>query len=152
MLNKLKDFFNNELMLNSSAKNKEQNTYSLQQACALLLMEVSRADFEQSVTENDEIKQQLQSLFDLSDDKLQELFVFSQEASRDTTSVYPFTSMINDNYNYDEKVNLLKLMWKVAYIDNELDKHEESTIRAVADLLYVSHGDFIKVKHEASGE
>ncbi|MFT5277767.1 MAG: putative tellurite resistance protein B-like protein [Glaciecola sp.] len=152
MLNKLKEFFNNELMLNSSGKNKEQNTYSLQQACALLLMEVSQADFEQSDTEKDEIKQQLQSLFDLSDDKLQELFAFSQEASRDTTSVYPFTSMINDNYNYDEKVNLLKLMWKVAYIDNELDKHEESTIRAVADLLYVSHCDFIKVKHEASGE
>jgi uncharacterized tellurite resistance protein B-like protein len=150
MLNKLKDFFNNELMLNSASKSRRQRTFSLQQACALLLMEVSRADFEQSSVEKEKIKQQLKSLFNLTEDKLQELIAFSHETSKYTTSLFPFTSMINDNYTYDEKVNLLQLMWKVAYVDNELDKYEESTIRAVADLLYVTHADFIKVKHEAS--
>lgn len=151
MLKKLKDFFNNELMLNDAERGRAQQAYSLQQACALLLMEVSRADFEHSEFEKVEIKRQLQSLFKLSDEKLDELVTFSQELSKETTSVHPFTSMVNEHYSYAEKVNLLQLMWKVAYVDNKLDKYEESTIREVAELLYIAHSDFIQVKHTASG-
>jgi uncharacterized tellurite resistance protein B-like protein len=63
--------------------------------------------------------------------------------------MHPFTSMINDNYEYDQKVNLLTLMWKVAFVDDNLDKYEEAMIRKIADLLYISHRDYIKVKHIA---
>lgn len=150
MLNTLKEFFKNELLI-SSSKNARQE-HSLEQVCALLLMEVSNADFEQSELEKEKIQQELRSLFSLSDDELAKLYEYSKEASADTTSVHPFTSILNDSYDYDQKVNLLKLMWKVAYADNTLDKYEEALIRKVADLLYITHSDFIKVKHAAEEE
>jgi uncharacterized tellurite resistance protein B-like protein len=152
MINKLKEFFKHEIAFNTSGGSKEQQQHSLEQACALLLMEVSNADFEQSDVEKEKIKQVLQSLFSLSDEKLAELFEYSKQASKDTTSVHPFTSMINDSYEYDQKVNLLGLMWKVAYVDDELDKYEEAVIRKVSELLYISHSDYIKVKHQAEDD
>jgi uncharacterized tellurite resistance protein B-like protein len=150
MLIKLKEFFQTEIAFNTSQSTNAQQQYSLEQACALLLMEVSNADFEESSLEKEKIKQTLQSLFDLSDEKLAELFERSSQASKDTTSIHPFTSMINDNYEYDQKVNLLRLMWKVAFVDDNLDKYEEAVIRKVADLLYITHRDYLQVKHSAA--
>ena len=37
-------------------------------------------------------------------------------------------------------------MWRVAYADGRLDKYEESLIRQVAELTYVSHSDYIRLK------
>jgi uncharacterized tellurite resistance protein B-like protein len=37
-------------------------------------------------------------------------------------------------------------MWELAYADAELDKYEEYVIRKVADLIYVSHSEFIRAK------
>ena len=36
--------------------------------------------------------------------------------------------------------------------DGEADSHEEQLIRRVSELLYVSHGDFIRAKLAALGE
>ena len=46
----------------------------------------------------------------------------------------------------DEKVSIVKSLWIIAYADSSLAPLEESTIRQIADLLYVPHSDFIKTK------
>ena len=50
---------------------------------------------------------------------------------------------------YDDKVQLITSLWKVAYADGDLDKYEEHLIRRVADLLYVPHDAFIRAKLSA---
>ena len=146
MLRKLTDFFSQELQI----KDKTNPDKALQRACAMLLMEVSRADFVFSSAEKDKVTALLKSLFDLSDAELAELVEYSETKSEENTSMYPFTSLINDNYSYDQRVNLVGLMWKVAYADSNLDKYEDSVIRKVADLLYLRHSDFVKTKLAAS--
>lgn len=146
MLKKIKDFFNAELQLTT----KKDPQQALQHACAMLLMEVSRADFEVSASEKTKVMKVLQSLFGLSNETLAELMTQSETSSAENTSVYPFTSLINENYEYEQRVNLLGMMWKVAYADGDLDKYEDSVIRKVADLLYIRHSDFVKTKLAAS--
>jgi len=41
-------------------------------------------------------------------------------------------------------------LWRLAYADGNLDKHEEMVIRRVASLLYVTHEDFIAAKLAAT--
>ena len=53
---------------------------------------------------------------------------------------------VNLHFSADEKFELIKHMWHIAFIDNELDKYEESLIRQVADLIYLPHSQFIKAK------
>lgn len=142
MLRKLKDFFTAELQ----TKEKKDPTKEIQKACALLLMEVSRADFELSEVEKAKVSKLLKSLFDLSDEMLAELIQYSESKSTESTSVYPLTSLINEHYEYEQKIHLLSMMWKVAYADGDLDKYEDSVIRKIADLLYIAHSDFVKTK------
>jgi uncharacterized tellurite resistance protein B-like protein len=146
MIKKLKDFFASELQPDTN-KDPEK---ALQRACAMLLMEVSRADFDISKSEKDKVTKLLKSLFDLSDATLAELVEYSEDKSEKHTSVHPFTSLINEHYEYEQRVNLVALMWKVAYADGDLDKYEDSVIRKVAELLYIRHSDFVRTKLEAS--
>jgi uncharacterized tellurite resistance protein B-like protein len=37
-------------------------------------------------------------------------------------------------------------MWRVAFADGHLDKHEEGIIRRVADLLHLRHSEFMQCK------
>jgi len=142
MISVLKEFFKK----NASKDTEESKEEKLQQACAALLIEVMRADYEQNEEETEKISALLQNTFKLSDAQLKKLMTFSEQAGRETTSVHPFTSLINEHYEYDERVHLIELMWKVAYADGNLDKYEDNIIRKVSDLLYIRHSDFIKAK------
>jgi uncharacterized tellurite resistance protein B-like protein len=142
MLVMIKEFFTKELDTDKTASKQTK----LQQACAGLLLEVMRADFDQTEQEKEKIQALLQSTFDLSDPELNALMEYAEQGGKDTTSMYPFTSLINEHYDYDKRVNLIQLMWKVAYADGNLDKYEDSIIRKVAELMYIRHSDFIKAK------
>ena len=61
-------------------------------------------------------------------------------------SLYDWTSSINESYDYEQKKDLIKLLWDVAYADGRIDKYEDYTIRKISELLYVKHSDFIRMK------
>ena len=67
----------------------------------------------------------------------------------ESTSLYEFTRVINDNYTPQQKLQLISAMWVVAYADGNLDKYEEHLIRRVAELTYVAHEDYIRAKLRA---
>lgn len=142
MLDKLKELFTAELQTKDQAAPEK----ALQRACAMLLMEVSRADFELVPSEKNKVIALLKSLFNLSETELAELVQYSEVKSEHNTSMYPLTSLINEHYEYEQRVNLISLMWKVAYADGDLDKYEDSVIRKAAELLYIRHSDFVKTK------
>ncbi len=43
----------------------------------------------------------------------------------------------------------MELLWRIAYANEALHRHEEYLVRKVADLLYVPHSAFIATKHKA---
>lgn len=147
MLSKLIAYFNNELQTETD-ENKGQK---LQEACAVLLIEVSKADYDESSVERDTIRSLLTSGFNLSEQKINELLQLAQNESDGATSMYPFVKLINENYEYQQRVELVSKMWQVAYADNELSEYEDFIIRKIADLLHVSHSDFIRTKLEQAG-
>ncbi len=66
--------------------------------------------------------------------------------SKDSVSFYEFVEDINKNYSKDEKLNLLKFMWKMAYADNKLDVDEERLIRRMADMIKIKDMEVLKLK------
>jgi uncharacterized tellurite resistance protein B-like protein len=82
----------------------------------------------------------------LSGEQVDELIRLSRDEVAEATSLYQFTREINTHFNADQKMNLLTAMWRVAFADGYLDKHEESIIRRVADLLHILHSDYIRCK------
>ena len=146
MLDAIKSFFQEHLEATGEQANEEDR---LQLACAALLIEVAKADTQRDAVEIDTLRLLLQSRFKLSETTLNELVRLAESESDSATSLYQFTKLINDAYSPAQKVLLLEWMWQVAYADGRIDKYEEHLIRRIADLLYLSHRQFIQAKLKA---
>ena len=48
--------------------------------------------------------------------------------SENSVSFYEFVHDINKNYSKEEKILLLKFVWKIAYADGQLDVNEENLL------------------------
>lgn len=150
MLASIKQFFNSYLEIdNGEVPGSEEQTIHL--ATAALLIEVTKADFELTEQESGAVIETLRDCFELDPVTLDSLLKLAEEELHQSHSLYQFTRMINDYYNYDQKLELIACMWRVAYADGDLNKYEEHLIRKVAELIYVSHKDFIRLKLAASG-
>ncbi len=145
MLAKIKAFFDSQLADESGEMSEDRRRL----ACAALLIEVAVIDQEFDDRELKSLQSLLISQFGITDDECEALISLAHNESEDATSMYQFTRLINDQCSNEEKFQLLKGMWIIAYADGELDKYEEYIIRKVTDLIYMSHGDFIRAKHEA---
>ncbi len=142
MINTIRKFFkSNE---SSKSDNLEGNQDEL--AYASLLIEVIKSDDHFDQREHDELLNILSTKLSIDEKALGELSELAQKKSDESTSLYEFTREINDKYQYEEKVQLIEDLWRIAYSDERIDKYEDYVIRKVADLVYVTHSDFIKSK------
>jgi uncharacterized tellurite resistance protein B-like protein len=121
----------------------------LQLASAALLIELTRADNQVDHSETKKLLAILQQRFNLPEIELEELVTLAGQQNQEATSLYEFTSLINENFDVREKSQLILNMWEVAFADGRVDRYEEHLIRKVSDLLHLSHKDFITGKQVA---
>ena len=124
----------------------EAQTHSLELASAALLFEISRADADISSLEIDQIAAAMRQTFDLEEDELAELMAAADNAVGDAVSLYDFTGVVNERFDRIQKIQLIEMLWRVAFADDELDQYEEYYVRKIAELLHVSHKDYIRTK------
>lgn len=147
MLNAICRFFDTHFCQDDSPE--ASNETRLQLASAALMIELIRADRQFDQSETDAMLAILKDRFSLDQSALDELMALAEEEAKEATSLYQFTSLMNEHFEYPDKVLMVLNMWEVAYADGRIDRYEEHLIRKVADLLYLSHKDFITSKQEA---
>jgi uncharacterized tellurite resistance protein B-like protein len=146
MFNKIQQFF--DAFLNENSQDKIPLDQQLQLACAALLVEITHADEKVTGEEETALHQILRKRFGLDDKQQTRLLSLAKEKKQKATDYYTFTSLINEHYDQQQKIRLVKDLWQVAYADDELDKYEEHLIRRLAELLHVPHHEFIRTKHQ----
>ena len=151
MLQSINSFFDKYLSKTDESATSEEAVDKIHLASAALMIELCKADLSIDDSETRKISSILQNKFNLPVDTLEELFNLAQQEADEATSVYQFTSLINEAYDQSEKIALIQDMWEIAFVDGNLDRYEEHLIRKVAELLYVSHSDFIKTKLAVKG-
>ncbi len=149
MWNDLKRFFEDKLSLSESQNDPTAQQHKLQLACAALLFEVMKADFNIDTEEQESLRQLLTGQFSLSNAELDELILLAGQENEQATSLHQFTRLINEQYTLDDKYQLVCAMWQIAYADGRIDKYEEYIIRKIADLMYLPHKAFIQAKLNA---
>ncbi len=77
-----------------------------------------------------------------------ELFQVIEEHIQNSVSFHDFVEDINSNFNKEQKLALIKLLWETAYADNVLEVNEERLIRRVADLIRIKSSLVLKLKEE----
>jgi uncharacterized tellurite resistance protein B-like protein len=123
---------------------------ALQVATATLLMEVARADNSITADERRDIRRMIEKHFGLSPEQTRQIAVSAEREAQQATSLYPFTQLINRVCEPREKVRIIGMLWRVTCSDGHVDKYEEHLVRKIADLLYVPHREFIRMKLEVT--
>ncbi len=146
MLKKLKEIF--------AANNvvEEDPDKKLRLSLAALLVEMARADFDQTDTENDAIARLLADHFALSESESLELLNEAQIATDDAVSLHDFIRTLHSSLSAEERIRVIELLWQVALSDNTLDKYEDYLVKKVADLMYVPASDVLRTKHRVMGD
>ena len=118
-------------------------------AATVLMVEIMKADHDTDDAERDELLRAISLLTGKQGPDASALLQEAEDASADAPDLYHFTNVVHNTFSPEQKFTLMKALWRVAYADDELDKYEESTIRRIAELLYIPHSEFIRAKLEA---
>ena len=145
MLLAIKQFFEDKLSVNAEQA-AQQNDKKIELATAALMFELMRTDSRIDEREKQMLTELLRKTFALEHDSLQELLGLAETAAKQATSLFEFTSLINESYSYEQRVQLIENLWRVAFADHTLDRYEEHMIRKVGDLIHIKHSDFIRTK------
>lgn len=151
MIDAIKRFFDTQLA-SAAQETPESRVCRLQLASAALMFELLKTDRHIDERETEMMRQVLQQTFSLQDTCVAEIITLAEEEANQAVSLYEFTSLVNEAYAYEDKVLLVENLWRLALADQHLDKYEEQMIRKTADLLYVSHSDFIRTKLKVRDE
>ena len=146
MIESIKSFFENKLTKKEEEEAPTSAMSRVDLTCAALLVEVMNSDHELDEREHQEFMAVLQQSYNIAESDLEELTQLAKDEAFEATSLYEFTKLINASYDYQQKVDLIENMWRIAFSDKRLDKYEDHLIRKISELIYVSHSDFIKTK------
>jgi len=125
---------------------EELRSKKLQVATAALLVEIAEADGDFSDDERKRIIDLMKAEFNLDDECVKELLDLSEQKVKDSISVYEFTSVINESFNQQEKLDLIKNLWRIIYQDGKLDSHEDRLIKIIGSTMNLEHRDVIGAK------
>lgn len=127
----------------SSAKTTSKR---YQVATAALLIEIAKADGDFSDDERKRVIDLMKNDFDLNDECVNELLALSEQKVKDSISVYEFSSVINESFSQQEKLELLKNLWRIVFEDGKLDSHEDRLIKIIGSTLNLEHKNIIAAK------
>ena len=113
-----------------------------------LVYEVANADNDIDVRERDLILEKIKESIDVGVLTEKEIFDVIQEESEKRVSFYDIINDINQNLDKKEKIDVLKMLWEIAYADKVLDVDEERIIRRSAEMLGIKPSIVLKTKEE----
>ena len=148
MFDAIQQFFDRMM----SDDDQRRSQISVELASAAILCEVMRADQTVAPEEIEVMKAALVRQFDLSTVDVDELMTLARQETDAAVDHYQFVRLLNDQLPQEDRFHLLCAMWQIAWADGELAPLEEARIRKLADLLFLSHSDFIRAKVQVQSQ
>ena len=129
-----------------------EREHALRVATALLLIEVARADYADNLEEDAVMQESLQQFFSLGEADAKELLDEARREADHAVELQQFTRRLHEQLSVAEKHRVVEMLWQVAFADRRLDKHEDHLVGRIADLLYVSRSDVIRIRNRVRGD
>jgi uncharacterized tellurite resistance protein B-like protein len=121
-------------------------------AVAVLLVEAGLMHGDFSADERAMTAHLLSRRFALSTDEADELIGRAEARARSTAQYFPFTNSLNSNMSIDDKIEVIEMLWRIAYADGNLDAFEDQLIRQVAGLMHVPDRDRMNARRRVLGD
>lgn len=145
------DFFQTlRQIVNSREPEEAPQTQTLPRAAAVLLLEMAVTDEGGDAAERAVIERAIAEHFGLPDGELNDLIAEAERLRDDAVSLHDYTHQLRTALDAEQRADLVEWLWRVAWADGQLGRHEEHLVRRLADLLGVPHREFIRRKHVAA--
>jgi uncharacterized tellurite resistance protein B-like protein len=72
------------------------------------------------------------------------------DETEDSVSLYPTIKKINELYRFEEKVELLTILWDLVAADSIIDPYEENLYFKIAELIKIKRSKANQIKQERS--
>ena len=129
-------------------KEVEEKPKNLKLISLCLAFEVANADNEIDDAEKELIFKKIRDSINLDVLSEKEIFSIIEAESEKKVSFYDLIYDINKNLTKDEKVDVLKMLWEVAYADEVLEVDEEKIIRRSAEMLGIKPSIVLQTKDQ----
>ena len=133
-------------------KKVEEKPKNLKLISLCLAFEVANADNEIDDAEKQLILKKIRDSINLDVLSEKEIFSIIEAESEKKVSFYDLIYDINKNLSKDEKVDVIKMLWEVAYADEVLEVDEEKIIRRSAEMLGIKPSIVLKTKDQIKTE
>ena len=138
-------------MFNFFKRNKAEDVvekihFNLELIAYALAYEVAVADGYIDDDELNRVKSGLVKISEKLSQSSEELFKIIEEHNKNSISFHEFVGDINNNFNKEQKLAIIKLLYETAYADNILEVNEERLIRRIAELIRIKSSLVLKVK------
>ncbi len=147
MKHTLKRFFN-RLSDGDKKASADDDARNVQVATCALFLEMAHLDDTFTDEETAVILSILKDKYRLSDDHADQLLGEARRELDDSIDLWQFAKLINENFSIDEKLQVIRTLWEIVFVDGKMDRYENYLMHKVATLLRISHEKLIDMKLE----
>ena len=145
MKHTIKRFFN-RVSQESSGASGNRNAQDVRVATCALFLEMTHLDDNFTKEDTAIIISILKEKYQLSDEHVDQLLEEAGRELKESIDLWQFAKLINDNYSIDEKMEVIKTLWEIVFVDRKMDRYENYLMHKVATLLRLSHEKLIDAK------
>lgn len=139
-------------ILGLEAQGKESGHNELYVVTAALMIHVAMEHEGLSDAEKTKVLQSIEKHFQLSAQEADAIFENAMIHHKDVTDLYCLTRVIMKNLEQEGQQEIVRLLYRVALADDNLDHFEEHVISRIAGLLGVDVRDRVRIKQEVRAE
>ena len=132
--------------------NNEKKDYEIELTASVLGYEIARSDGEISELELNVMLSEIKKIALEVDKSEEEILNLIEHYSQDSVSFYEFIEDINREYTKENKLELLRFLWDVAYADSILEVNEERLVRRIANLIHIKDIEVLKIKNRSKNK
>lgn len=72
------------------------------------------------------------------------------DETEESVSFYPSIKKINNSHSFEEKIELLKVLWELVTADSVIDAYEENLYFKIAELIKIKRSTANQIKQQAT--
>ena len=129
-------------------KEEKEKPKNIKLIALCLAFEVANADNDIDIRERDLILEKIKESVDLSILTENEIFEVIQQEGKNRVSFYDIIHDINKNLDKKERIEVLRMLWEIAFADQVLDVDEERIIKRSAEMLGIKPSIVLQTKEE----
>tara|TARA_B100000700_G_scaffold253142_1_gene284868 strand:- start:96 stop:560 length:465 start_codon:yes stop_codon:yes gene_type:complete len=126
-------------------KENENENYAVDKegrlACAALMTRAAWLDGTLDKVEENALRDLMMERFKISSEQADEILKEAKDDLDTSNDLYRYTKDLRDNFDADERLKLIEMIWEVVFADGVLHDFEATLMRRLAGLLYVDDRD-----------